>query len=64
MRHQNLDLQIDALKTAGVLERDIFVEKASGGSKELCPQLDLCLRVLRPGDTLVIWKLDRLALAV
>jgi DNA invertase Pin-like site-specific DNA recombinase len=55
---QNLELQLDALKEAGC--RRVFEETASGGSKAR-PQLHEALNFLRPGDTLVVWKLDRLA---
>lgn len=51
-------LQIDALKSIGC-ER-IFTEKASGAQRER-PQLKAALEYLRPQDTLVVWKLDRLA---
>ena len=56
-RDQNLDLQIEALKKAGC-ER-IFKEKISGATKER-PELDALLSQLREGDTVVVWKLDRL----
>ena len=55
---QSLALQRDALEQAGC-ER-IFVEKASGAQRER-PQLTAALDYMRPGDTLVVWKLDRLA---
>ena len=55
---QNLELQLDALKEAG--RRRIFEETASGAAKTR-PQLNEALDFLRPGDTLVVWKLDRLA---
>jgi hypothetical protein len=51
-------LQIDALKSAGC-ER-IFTEKASGAQRER-PELKAALDYIREGDTLVVWKLDRLA---
>jgi DNA invertase Pin-like site-specific DNA recombinase len=56
---QNLDLQIDAILKRGVDEKQIFKEKVSGVSKKR-PQFELCLKRLRRGDTLVVWKLDRL----
>jgi DNA invertase Pin-like site-specific DNA recombinase len=51
-------LQADALKAAGC-ER-IFTETASGAQRDR-PTLQAALDYLRPGDTLVVWKLDRLA---
>lgn len=55
---QNPQLQKDALSKAGC-ER-IFEEKASGAQRDR-PALKDALSYLRKGDTLVIWKLDRLA---
>jgi DNA invertase Pin-like site-specific DNA recombinase len=55
---QNPELQLDALKASGCSK--LFVEKASG-AKEDRPQLLAALGYLRDGDTLVVWKLDRLA---
>ena len=55
---QNPDLQIDALQKAGC--QKMFVEKASG-AREKRPRLQEALEYMRPGDTLVIWKLSRLA---
>lgn len=55
---QNLALQLDALKQAGCDK--VFTEKASGAQRER-PQLASALDYMREGDTLVIWKLDRLA---
>lgn len=54
---QNLDLQLDALKHSGCEE--IFEEKISGASKER-PQLSKLFSKLRHGDSVVVWKLDRL----
>jgi len=54
---QNLDLQLDALKDAGC--EKVFQDKISG-VKEERNGLSQVLEVLRPGDTLVVWKLDRL----
>lgn len=56
---QVLDLQIDALKNAGVNEDNIYTDKISG-SKDERPGLENCLKALRDGDTLIVWKLDRL----
>jgi DNA invertase Pin-like site-specific DNA recombinase len=57
---QHLDLQVDALTAAGCYR--IFTDKASGAAGALAarPELDRVLDQLRPGDTLVGWKLDRL----
>lgn len=55
---QNPNLQIDALRSAGC-ER-IFTEKASGAQRDR-PELLAALDYLRTGDTLIVWKLDRLA---
>lgn len=57
---QRLDLQIDALKAAGVRPEDIYVEKTSAVSKKR-EQLDLAIKALQPGDTLLVWRLDRIA---
>jgi DNA invertase Pin-like site-specific DNA recombinase len=54
---QNLDLQKDALKKAGC--EKIFVDQASGAKTDR-PGLSELLEKLRSGDTLVVWKLDRL----
>lgn len=55
---QNPELQLDALRGAGCEE--LFQEKATGKFRER-PELTACLRSMRKGDTLVVWKLDRLA---
>jgi DNA invertase Pin-like site-specific DNA recombinase len=55
---QSLDLQLDALKKAGC-ER-IYTEKISG-AKDDRPELAKALDMLRPGDTFIVYKLDRLA---
>ncbi|RTL67096.1 MAG: recombinase family protein [Pseudonocardiaceae bacterium] len=58
---QTPDLQIDALKSAGA--HRIFIETASGAKTDR-PQLAAALDYLRPGDTLAVWKLDRLARSI
>jgi DNA invertase Pin-like site-specific DNA recombinase len=57
---QHLDLQVDALTAAGCYR--VFTDKASGavGALAARPELDRVLDQLRPSDTLVVWKLDRL----
>lgn len=57
---QNLDWQLDALKREGCDEQHIFQEKASGTKKDR-PELDLMLRSLREGDTVVVCELTRLS---
>ena len=54
---QNLDLQLDALKEAGC--KKILQDKISGVKKDRDGLLRV-LDIVRPGDTLVVWKLDRL----
>lgn len=58
---QNLDLQIDALTKAGC--HKVFDDKISGSRAER-PGLTKALEMLREGDTLVVWKLDRLGRSV
>ena len=56
---QTLDLQKDALNAVGITQERIYEDLASG-RYDSRPGLDACLKALRPGDTLVVWKLDRL----
>jgi DNA invertase Pin-like site-specific DNA recombinase len=55
---QDLALQLDALKNEGC--EKIFQEKASGAQRDR-PELKAALGYMRKGDTLVVWKIDRLA---
>ena len=55
---QNLDSQLDALQKADC--EQIFQEKITGKIKDR-PELISCLKALRKGDVLIVWKLDRLA---
>ena len=55
-RDQNLDMQLSALHGAGC--EQIYQEKVSGIKER--PELERCLQSLRSGDTLVVYKLDRL----
>jgi len=59
-KDQRLDLQLDALRAAGVKERYLYQDQASGARTDR-PGFLQCLHELRAGDTLVVWKLDRLA---
>lgn len=56
---QVVDLQRDALVAAGVLPGHLYEDLASGRRDDR-PGLASCLKALRDGDTLVVWKLDRL----
>jgi DNA invertase Pin-like site-specific DNA recombinase len=56
---QTLDLQRDALISKGIDEKRLYQDTASG-KKETRPGLQACLKALQPGNTLVVWKLDRL----
>lgn len=56
---QVLDLQKDALMTAGVSSTHIYQDEVSG-KKNQRPSLEAYLKTLRKGDHLVVWKLDRL----
>ena len=56
---QSLDLQRDALLAVGVAPDHVYEDCASG-RQDARPGLEACLKVLRPEDTLVVWKLDRL----
>ena len=58
-QEQDLNLQLDALEKAGCSKDKIFVDKISG-SKADRPGLEKCLAVIQPGDTLLVWRLDRL----
>jgi len=55
---QNLDLQRDALYAAGCAQ--IYEEVASGKDTKHRPELANVIRAARPGDTIVVWRLDRL----
>jgi len=56
---QSLDLQRDALIEAGVEHEYVYEDEASG-KKDKRPGLIACVKALRRGDVLVVWKLDRL----
>jgi DNA invertase Pin-like site-specific DNA recombinase len=56
---QVFDLQRDALLSAGITAGQFYEDRASG-KRDDRPGLEACLKSLREGDTLVVWKLDRL----
>ena len=56
---QRLDLQRDALTAGGVASESIYEDRVSG-KRDGRPGLEACLKALHSGDTLVVWKLDRL----
>ena len=57
MTDQNMYLQLDELTKAGCIK--IFEEKISGKNRER-PELENMLQMLRPGDTVMVYKLDRI----
>lgn len=57
---QSLELQLQSLRRAGVKDENMFVEKVST-RKAKRPMLDKLIDDIRPGDTVVVWKLDRIA---
>lgn len=60
---QKLDMQETALRNAGVAPEKIYSDMASG-AKEDRTGLNYMLKSLNPGDTVVVWKLDRLGRSV
>ena len=56
---QDVSLQRDALHQVGCREEHVFLAIASG-ARTARPGLAACLQALAPGDTLVVWRLDRL----
>ncbi|MCA8999492.1 MAG: recombinase family protein [Planctomycetaceae bacterium] len=60
---QELRSQVDALQKCGVPRDLIFTDKISG-AKDSRPGLDACLKELRDGDVLLVWRLDRLGRSV
>ena len=56
---QDLSLQLDALRDAGCRDEQVYLDRVSG-ARAARPGLQACLETLAPGDTLVVWRLDRL----
>jgi len=63
LRDQSLDLQLDAFDREGIRKERIYSDKASGLSTKRAG-LTACLRAMRKGDVLCVWKLDRLGRSV
>ncbi|WP_269621172.1 recombinase family protein [Zhongshania sp. BJYM1] len=55
---QNAELQLDALSVAGC--EQVFTDKVTGTGQKIRPEWEACRRTFRKGDTLVVWRLDRL----
>ena len=62
-REQEVYLQIDALEKSGCTKNNIFTDKISG-AKSARPGLEKCLASLKSGDTLLVWRLDRLGRSI
>jgi DNA invertase Pin-like site-specific DNA recombinase len=60
MDEQSLDLQIDALLEKKVKSENIYIDEVSGARSER-EALTKLLSILREGDTLYVWKIDRMA---
>jgi DNA invertase Pin-like site-specific DNA recombinase len=60
---QDLQLQFDALQKAGCSKKLIFTDKITGSSK-VRPGLDECLSQVKPGDILLVWRIDRLGRSI
>ena len=56
---QSLDFQLDGLHRAGIAD-DLLNSDTGSGKDVECKELAACLKALREGDTLVVWRLDRL----
>ena len=60
-RSQDAKLQVDALVKSGVQERDIFADVTSGSRTAISrPGMKKLLEYAKPGDTVVVWRVDRL----
>ncbi len=60
---QDLQLQLDALRKAGCVKKNVYADKLSGATTARAG-LDRCLLQLKTGDTLIVWRLDRLGRSV
>ena len=62
-KEQDLQLQLDAIEKAGCSKSKIFIDKISGVKLERIG-LNQCLSELKSGDTLIVWRLDRLGRSI
>lgn len=60
-REQNEEMQVHALTQAGVDPNRIFMDKGVSGRAKVKPGRDEAMQMLRPGMTLVVWRLDRVS---
>lgn len=60
-REQNEEMQIHALTQAGVHPDNIHTDKGVSGRAKIKPAREMAMRQLRPGMTLVVWRLDRVS---
>ncbi|MFT9258469.1 MAG: recombinase family protein [Acetobacter sp.] len=58
-KDQSTDMQVARLLEAGIPPEQIFTENISGATEDR-PQLNILLKLLKPGDVLTVWKVDRL----
>lgn len=56
---QDVQLQLNALESAGCVKNNIFIDRISG-ARTGRPGLEKCIAALKTGDTLLVWRLDRL----
>lgn len=61
---QDMALQTDALRAAGVTDEDMFADHGVSGAQAIRPGLDRLLSVAKAGDTITVWRLDRLGRSV
>lgn len=62
--HQDLEIQLERITSYGVPEENIYSEKLSGKDMDTREKLKEVIKVMEPGDTLVVHKLDRLGRSV
>src|ERR1035441_7594868 len=61
---QNATLQRNSFAERGIHKKHVYVDEGVSGKLVRRPELDKCLQALKPGDCLVVWRLDRLGRSV